>query len=128
MAREWHRGRCLVTPGSGILIDAEYQLVSADTVDTTFTGGIFQSGSSDLDVFAVEGGYMLFDKVELVAGYEMIDADTYDTAWNRTSVGLNYFIAKHKVKWQLTWRMGENVLGSDGLDGDVAFLQIQYVF
>ncbi|HET6279290.1 MAG TPA: porin, partial [Candidatus Polarisedimenticolia bacterium] len=35
--------------GRGVTLDAVYQVVSADTVDGTFTGGLYRDGSTDLD-------------------------------------------------------------------------------
>ena len=39
---------------------------------------------------------------EIVAGYQMQDADGYTTSWNRSSVGANWFINKHDTKVQLS--------------------------
>jgi len=113
----------------GFSVDAQYNLVSADTVDSTFTGGLYRSGTTDLDTFAIEAGYMVAAKqFELVAGYESLDADGYADAWNRTSFGVNYFVNKHKVKSQLTYRIGENLNGVADNDANEIFLQFQYVF
>ena len=62
------------------------------------------------------------------SAYQQQDADNYDTEWTRTSVGANYFIHKHDIKVQLTYRMGEDVDGINGNDEDEVFLQGQYVF
>ena len=115
--------------GGGFSVDAQYNLVSADTLDGSFTGGLYRNGSTDLDVFAIEVGYMLgAKKLELVAGYDSLDADGYTDAWTRTSFGANYFWNKHKVKSQLTYRIGENLNGVRAADADELFLQFQYVF
>jgi hypothetical protein len=113
----------------GFSVDAEYNLFNADTVDNNFTGGMFRNGSTELTNWAVEGGYMVVPaKLELVAGYESMDADNYADTWNRTSVGANWFLHKHDVKVQVTYRMGENVDGVAGNDLDEVYLQGQYVF
>ncbi len=112
----------------GLSVDAQVQVVDAETVDRAFTGGLYRAGDTQLDIFAVEGGYMLHRKFEIVGGYESLDADGYQDAWNRTSFGANYFWNKHKVKWQLTYRIGENVNGVTGADQDELFLQWQFVF
>jgi len=115
--------------GKGVSIDVEYNLVSGDTVDSTFTGGLYRNGSTDLDKYQIEGGYMLTNSaVEFVARYESLDADNYEDAWNATELGVNYFWNKHKVKVQFTYRMGENVDGKRGIDADTTFLQWQFVF
>ncbi len=114
----------------GLSIDAEYNRFNADTVDSTVTKGIFKSGSTDLENFAVEAGYMVIpSRMEVVAGYESQDADGYLDEWTRTSVGLNYFfVKKHDIKLQGTYRIGEDVDGVPGKDLDEVFVQMQYVF
>ena len=36
--------------GKGFSADAQYQMISADAVDPTFTGGLYLNGITDLDV------------------------------------------------------------------------------
>ena len=115
--------------GRGLSLDLAYQMVSGDTVDGAFTGGIYINGSSDLDKLALEGGYV-FDgnKFELVGGWETLDTDAYTDEWTRTSVGFNYFWNKHKSKVQFTYRMNENENGVPGADANQTFVQFQQVF
>jgi len=113
---------------AGFSIDAEYNSFDADTVETGFTGGLYVNGTTKLTNAAIEGGYMFNNTIELVAGYQTQDADGYATAWNRTSVGANWFINKHDTKVQLTYRMGENLEGVENADEDEVFLQTQFVF
>jgi hypothetical protein len=115
--------------GLGFSADVEYQMISGDTVDSTFTGGLYENGSTDLDKLAVEAGYMLpGNHIEFVAGWDSLDADNYQEATERTSVGFNWYLNKHKVKLQTTYRMSENVLGIDGADSDSLWVQAQFVF
>ena len=67
-------------------------------------------------------------KIEFVAGYDSLDADNYEEAWNRTALGVNYFFNQHKTKVQATWRMSENALGIAGEDINTGFVQFQFVF
>jgi len=113
---------------AGFSIDAQYNSFDADTVESGFTGGLYQNGTTTLTNAAVEGGYMFNNTIEIVAGYQTQDADGYATAWNRTSVGANWFINKHDTKVQLTYRMGENLNGVENADEDEVFLQTQFVF
>ena len=113
---------------AGFSVDAQYNSFDADTVETGFTGGLYVNGSTNLTNAAIEGGYMIKNTIELVAGYQTQDADGYATAWNRTSVGANWFINKHDTKVQLTYRMGENLNGVENDDEDEVFLQTQFVF
>ena len=114
----------------GISVDAQYNMFDAELVDETLTSGIYENGETDLESWAVEGGYMLPNNmVEFVAGYQVQDADGYAEKWTRTSVGANYFFTRsHDIKLQATYRMGENIDGVDGDDGDEVFVQMQYVF
>jgi hypothetical protein len=115
--------------GRGFSVDLEYNLVSGDTVDPTFTGGLYRNGSTDLDKYQIEGGYMLaHTPLEIVGRYQSLDADNYEEAWNATEFGLNYFWNKHKAKVQLTYRLGENVAGQKGVDGETILVQWQFVF
>ena len=114
----------------GVSIDAQYNTFEADLVHgIAGADGIYEDGETTLENYAVEGGYMVVpSRVELVAGYQSQDADGYATAWDRTSVGANFFVAKHDIKYQLSYRMGENKDGKDGNDVDELFVQAQYVF
>lgn len=115
--------------GMGASIDAQYNRFDAETIDSGVTSGIYKDGETELENWAVEGGYMVIPKtLELVAGYEVQDADGYDDEWTRTSVGANYFFKKHDIKLQATYRMGESLKGKADNDEDELFLQAQYVF
>ena len=114
--------------GQGFSIDGQYNKISADTVVGTFSGGLYRNGSTDLDAYALEAGYMIPNSsFEVIIGAESLDADNYATPWDRTSVGLNYFMNKHKAKIQFTWRMGSNIDGVRGADSNEAFVQFQFV-
>jgi len=115
--------------GHGFSADAEYQQISADTVDSEFTGGLYRNGTTDLNIFAIEGGYMIPGiSLELVGGWDSFDADNYQSKFERTSIGLNWYWNKHKAKLQTTYRMVKNFLGSKGADQDVVMVQMQFVF
>jgi len=115
--------------GFRLSADAQYQVIDAETVDPRFTGGLFRAGDAELDVFAVHGGFMaLPNTLELVAGYQSLDTEAYRDAWTRTSLGANWFLDRHRLKAQLTWRMGESLDGVPGNDADELFLQLQYAF
>lgn len=114
----------------GLSIDAEYNTFDASLVNgKAGSDGLYRDGETTLENFAVEGGYMIVpSRLELVAGYESQDADGYETAWNRVSVGANIFVQKHDIKYQVTYSMGENKDGKEGNDVDELFVQAQYVF
>ncbi|MBN2687648.1 MAG: hypothetical protein JXR85_05670 [Deltaproteobacteria bacterium] len=113
----------------GFSIDAEYNIFKSDLIDTTATSGIYKNGTTDLKNWSVCGGFMIIpDTLELVAAYESQDADNYTEEWNRVDVGLNWFLKKHDIKLQLTYRMNENKNGSRNNDLNELFVQAQYVF
>lgn len=113
---------------AGFSVDAQLNSFDADTVETAFTGGLYKNGSTTLTNAAIEGGYMINNTIEIVAAYQTQDADGYLTSWDRTSVGANWFIQKHDIKVQLSYRMGENLNGVENNDVDEVFLQTQFVF
>ncbi len=113
---------------AGFSVDAQYNSFDAETTEVGINDGIYTNGDTTLTNASIEGGYMFGDTIELVAGYQTQDADGYATAWNRTSVGANWFINKHDTKVQLSYRMGENLDGVENNDEDELFLQTQFVF
>lgn len=113
----------------GASIDAEYNLFFADAVDTTLTSDIYSNGTTDLKNYSVEGGYMVIPaRLEIVAGLSGQDADGYTKQWTRIEFGANWFFQKHDIKVQATYRVNNNVDGSDGSNEDEVFVQAQYVF
>ncbi|MFO7871908.1 MAG: porin [Kiritimatiellia bacterium] len=115
--------------GGGVSIDAQYNQFNSELVQAGITSGLYKNSETTLKNWAVEGGVMIVpNALEVVAGYQSQDADNYADSWNRASVGLNVFQAKHDIKYQLTYRMGENKDGKKGHDLDEMFVQAQYVF
>jgi len=113
---------------SGFSVDAQYNMFNADTVDGTVTSGIYKNGSTQLTNMAIEGGYMFGKSFEIVAAYSIQDADGYAVNWTRNAFGVNYFVHKHDVKIQATYRTNNNMKGKDGNDENELFIQTQYVF
>ncbi|MBE9529233.1 MAG: hypothetical protein IME99_08345 [Proteobacteria bacterium] len=113
----------------GASLDTQYNQFSAKTVDKAVTSGIYLNGETKLKSLSVEGGYMVVpERVEVVAGYQSLDADNYATKWTRTSVGVNYYIHGHDLKIQGTYRMGSDVDGVQDSNKNELFLRTQYVF
>lgn len=114
----------------GLSLDVQYNQFEADLVDAGVTDGLYSDSSTTLQNFSAEAGFMVLPKkLELAAGYQWQDADNYEEAWTRTSVGFNYYLTQnHDIKLQTTYRMGENKDGKTGNDVDELFVQAQYVF
>lgn len=114
---------------AGLSVDAQYNTFDSELTDSGVTDGIYENSETTLSSYAMEGGYMVIPgKVEVVAGYQSQDADNYAKSWNRMSGGLNYFVNKHKMKYQLTYRVNENKDGAEDADVNELFVQAQYVF
>lgn len=114
---------------AGLSLDIQYNSFDSETVVAGVTDGIYKDGETTLEAFAIEAGYTIVPKtVEAVVGYSTLDADGYDETWNRTEFGLNYYVDKHDVKYQVTYRINENQKGKDGADVDEIFAQAQFVF
>lgn len=114
---------------AGFSIDAEVNSFDADLIQSGVTGGIYQNSTTTLDNYSIEGGYMIMpERLELVAGISSQDADNYAETWDRTALGVNWFVHGHDIKYQLTLRQNENIDGVTGSDSDELFLQAQYVF
>lgn len=113
--------------------DAEYNWIKADAVDNGFTGSnsgnLYENGRAELRSYMVKGGYMMIaNKLELVAGYQGLDADTYQNTWTTALIGANWYFNKHDLKLQTTFQHSDDVKGSAGTRQDEVFAQMQYVF
>jgi len=113
----------------GASIDVQFNSIDAELVDGGINNGLYQNSETTLESYAIEGGYMVVPStLELVAGWSSLDADGYSSSWDRLEFGVNYFIEKHDIKLQTTYRIGENKDGKSGNDVDEVFVQAQYVF
>jgi len=113
----------------GFSADAQYNRFDSELKDSTVTAGLYENGETTLENWMIKGGYMVMPStLELVAGYSSQDADNYTDAWTRITFGANWYIHKHDLKYQLTYRMSENKDGMDNNDEDELFVQAQFVF
>ena len=112
--------------GAGMSVDWQFNRFEAETVQAGVNDGLYRNSQTTLTNAAIEGGYMLNNKLELVAAVQVQDADGYATQWKRTSVGANWFINNIDTKIALTWRQGKNLDGVANKDKDELFLQAQF--
>ncbi|RMH14088.1 MAG: hypothetical protein D6698_13170, partial [Gammaproteobacteria bacterium] len=114
---------------AGFSVDAEYNSFNSNLRQSGITDGLYKNSSTTLSNWSIEGGYMVMpSKLEIVASYSSQDADNYATTWDRGELGVNYFVNKQKIKYQLTYRTNSNVDGKNNNDLDEVFVQAQYVF
>jgi hypothetical protein len=114
---------------AGLSVDAQYNTFDAELLMEGVSDGLYVDSETTLENYSVEGGFMVLpNRLELVAGYQSQDADGYAETWNKASFGANVFVAKHDVKYQITYQVGENKDGKDGHDVNELFVQAQYVF
>lgn len=120
--------------GQGWSIDAEYNTFSADAVrgDLGKIGGatIFNAnGEAELDVYAIDAGYMLIpEKFQVAASYAIQDAEPYADEWVVAEIGATYFLKRQDIKFQGTYRIEDNVDGVIGNDRNTFYLQAQYLY
>ena len=120
--------------GYGFSIDAQYNSFSGEAVDGDLgkIGGatIFEAnGDVDLDVYAIDAGYQIIpEKLQLALAYAVQDAEPYQDDFTQTSLGATYYVSRHNVKFQATYRMEENVDGVTDNDRDFFFIQAQFLY
>ena len=57
-----------------------------------------------------------------------LGADGYEEDWDRTTVGANWYFNEHAAKFQLNYRMNDNVFGVKDDDQDVYVAQMAFFF
>jgi phosphate-selective porin OprO and OprP len=112
----------------GFSVDLQYNTFDVETVQPGVTDGIYKNGQTILTNAAIEGGYMIRNSVEIVACYQLQDADGYSTQWTRTTLGVNWYINGLDTKMLFNYRMGENLDGVPGNDENQVFVQGQFLF
>jgi hypothetical protein len=115
--------------GQGLSIDAAWQRISASTVDGDVTAGVYRDGEAVFQVTGVEGGYMLIPgKLELLGGFDTLDIAARPALAYRPSVGANWYVNQHRLKFQFVHRETFNALGQRGVRAHRTTLQTQLVF
>lgn len=112
--------------GFGFSADAEVQWILGETVDPSFSGGIYRRGATELSKLSLVTGYMLFpDRLELVGGLDRLDATTYQAAWKRIILGLTHYFRQNDLKVQLNYVVHRNFEGVAGDHPQSVVLQLQ---
>jgi hypothetical protein len=114
---------------SRVSLDAELHRIAAITLDDSFTGGLYRAGSARLFKTAVEAGYMLLPaRFELLGGVDTLAADGRDAIAWRPAFGLNWYVRRHRLKFQFMHREAFRALGVRGARTHSTLLQAQFAF
>ena len=110
-------------------IDIEFQRVSGNTVDNSFTGGIYTNGSTRLYKTGIEAGYMaIASRLEVLGGFGTLAIRDRDALWYQPAAGLAWYLAQHRLKFQAMHREEFNAMGISGARGRATFVQAQFAF
>jgi hypothetical protein len=115
--------------GHGFSIDLAWSRISGRTLDPTFTRGIYSSGHTVLRQLGSEAGYMVVPrKLELLAGADAMSIDARTALAYRVSVGTNWYMNGHRLKFGFMHRQSFNVLGVRDVCGHSTHVQAQVAF
>ena len=115
--------------GRGLSADAEIQWVRGETTDRAFTRGLYDRGEAELSKLSLQSGYMILpERVEVVGGYDRLDAETYTAAWKRLSLGATYYWKRQQLKLQCNYVLHWSFFGAAGDDPRAVVTQLQLVF
>jgi hypothetical protein len=115
--------------GRGLSADAELQWVRGETENRAFTGGIYEDGEANLSKLSLQSGYMVVpERLELVGGFDRLDAETYKAAWKRLSLGATHYWKRQQLKLQMNYLLHWSFLGTTGDNPQAFVTQLQLVF
>ena len=110
-------------------VDIEFQRVAGTTVDSSFIGGIYSDGSTRLYKSGFEAGYMAIPAtLEVLGGFATLAIRDHDAVAYQPAVGLAWYLAQHRLKFQFMHREEFNAMGISGDRARATFVQAQYVF
>ena len=66
--------------------------------------------------------------LELLGGVESLDVDAYDSVSWRPAAGVNWYVYRHRLKFQFMQRETLNELGVRGAHGHATYVQAQIMF
>jgi hypothetical protein len=115
--------------GRGLSADAEFQWVRGEAVDPDFGGGLYRDGEVALSKISLQSGYMVSkERVEIVGGYDRLDAETYGSAWKRLTLGATYYWKGNGLKLQGHYILHWSFSGAPGDDPQAFVTQFQVAF
>ncbi len=115
--------------GRGLSADAEIQWVRGQSVDRSFTGGLYAGGAAELSKLSLQFGHMVVpERLELVTGFDRLDAATYAAPWTRFTLGATHYWKRQRLKLQLNYILHRSFLGAAGEDPHALSTQLQMIF
>lgn len=115
--------------GFGFSGDIEYQYVHGNLLNQIFTGGLYENGTTGLNKFTVNGGYMVYkEQWEPTVTFSVLDASNYASVWTQTTFGINWFIRHYDIRVTANYSVNNNVSGVTGQWENVARIQSQFAW
>ena len=88
-----------------------------------------RGGEADLSKFSAQSGYMVIrEKLEIVGGFDRLDAETYAAPWKRLSFGATYYWKRQRLKLQGNYVLHWSFLGAAGENPRAVLTQLQLLF
>jgi hypothetical protein len=112
--------------GFGVSSDLEYQFIHGNLIDSSFTGGMYVNGRTNMNKFSATGGYMLPRDVELVGAWSRVGATGFVRPLTETKVGVNWYVMKYAIRFSATYSWMTNMNGTPGYNIGVARALAQF--
>lgn len=113
--------------GRGLSADAELHWIHGETVEPTYSGGIYERGEANLTKLSVQSGYLVFrDRLEVVGGFDRLNAATYSSSWKRIAMGGTVYFKR--LKLQVNYLLHFAFFGVAGDNPRAIVTQLQLLF
>ena len=114
---------------AGLSIDAEYHRVGARAEDPLFSNGLYVAGEAAANKASVESGYLLWrNHLEATAAFDTMDSDTFAKPWQRASIGMNWYVNGHALKFSVMHRESFNTQGVENVRSRATYVQSHFAF
>ena len=114
---------------AGLSLDAEIQRIAGRAEDPVVSSGLYVLGEANLDKASLEAGYMLWrTHLEATGAFDVLDAEAYAEPWQRASVGMNWYVIGHAVKFSVMHRESFNTNGVGNVRSRSTYVQSHFAF
>ncbi len=115
--------------GHGVSVDAEFEHVASHATDPGPTIGLYEDGTAIIDKGSLEAGYMVVPRrLELLAGFDALDAPVFEVPWRRASAGVNWYVSSHALKFSVQHRESFDDRGVREGRSHATYVQAQIAF